>query len=83
MGNNDMTSLNLSSFIFLLKRHTQNQQPPPSGKGVGKGSWIGCPTTLLKLPQNWVICIGVEMVAPTTLLKLPQYWMICVGNIVN
>ena len=47
-----MPSLNLSS-IFLLKSHTQNY---PLKKEDGRGR-EGCPTTLLKLRQNWVICI--------------------------
>ena len=48
-----MPSLNLSS-IFLLKSHSQNYHPTFSRKRMGV--WEVCPTTLLKLPQNWEIC---------------------------
>ena len=74
-----ISSLNLS-FIFFLKSHTQNYNPTSLRKRMG-GGWEVCPTTLLKLPSNWVICM--KRVAPTTLLKLLQYWAICIGNIVN
>ena len=73
-----MPLLNLSS-IFLLKSYTQNYHPTSLKKIMV--DWEVCPITLLKLPQNWVIC--VEKSAPATLLKLPQYWAICIESIVN
>ena len=64
-------------FHILLKSHTQNYHPTSLRKRIA-----GCPTTLLKYPQNKVICIekGVpnNFAQVTTILK---YWAICIGNI--
>ena len=49
-----MPSLNLSS-IFSLSSHTQNYHPTSLRKKIKV--WQVCPTTLLKLPQDWITCI--------------------------
>ena len=42
---------------ILLKSHIQNYHPTSLKKRMGLAGWEVYPTTLLKLPQNWVICI--------------------------
>ena len=46
------------SSIFLLKSHSHNCQPTLLRKGMGGVDCESCPGTLLKLSQNWEICVG-------------------------
>ena len=40
---------------IVLKKHNQTYHPTSLRKRTG--SWEVCPTTMLNLLQNWVICI--------------------------
>ena len=73
-----MPTINLYS-IFLLKTHTQNYQPTPLRKTMTWG-WDGCPTTVRKLQQNWVICFGKggpNNFAPVTTILGNLFWKCC------
>ena len=73
----DMSSLNISS-IFLLKYHTQNYHPTSLRKRIGV--WEVYPKTILKLPQNWKICIekgGSNNFAQINTILGNLYWKHC------
>ena len=74
----DMPSLNLS-FLFLLKSPSQNYQPTPLRKGMGR-NWKVCSTNLFKLPQYWEICIqkgGFNSFVQVTTILDNVYWKHC------
>ena len=73
----DMSSLNLSS-IFLPKSQTQSYYPTFLRKKIE--SWEVCATTLFKLPQNWLICIGKvgpNNIAQVTTILGNLFWKYC------
>ena len=77
MGNTWHALLNISS-IFLLKSHTQSYHPTSLRKRMGV--WEVYPKTILKLPQNWEICIekgGSNNFTQITAIQGNLYWKHC------
>ena len=63
---------------FFMKSLTQNYHPISLRKRMRV--WVVSPTTLLKLPQNWVICIqkgGPNNFAQVTKIFGNLYWKHC------
>ena len=62
-----------------MKSLTQNYHPISLSKRMKV--WLVCPTTLLELPQNWVICIqkgGPNNFAQVTSMFGNLYWKLLI-----
>ena len=74
-----MSSLNPTS-MFLLHIHTQNQNYYLTSLRNRMQGWEVSPITLLKLPENWVICIEkgcLNDFAQVITILSSLYWKHC------